>query len=49
MSRLRVQCFGVSVDGFGVGAQQDRTRGLGIGGESLHEWLFLTRTFKQRE
>jgi len=46
VSRLRVQSFTVSVDGFGAGPQQDRTHGLGIGGESLHEWLVTTRTFK---
>jgi len=46
MSRLRVQCFAVSVDGFGAGPQQDRTHGLGIGGESLHDWFVPTRTFK---
>ena len=46
MSRLRVQSFTVSVDGFGAGPQQDRAHGLGIGGESLHDWLVPTRTFK---
>jgi dihydrofolate reductase len=45
MSKLRVQSFTVSVDGYGAGPQQDRTHGLGIGGESLHDWLVSTRTF----
>ena len=46
MSRLRVQSFTVSADGFGAGPQQDRAHGLGIGGESLHDWLIPTRTFQ---
>ena len=46
MSKLRVHCFAVSVDGFGAGPMQDRTNPLGIGGESLHEWFVPTRTFK---
>ncbi len=46
MSRLRVQCFAVSVDGFGAGSRQDQTNPLGIGGEHLHDWFVPTRTFK---
>ena len=46
MSRLRIQCFAVSVDGYGAGPQQDRAHGLGIGGERLHDWFVPTRTFK---
>jgi dihydrofolate reductase len=46
VGKLRVQCFAVSVDGFGAGPQQDRSHGLGIGGENLHDWFVPTRTFK---
>ena len=46
MSRLRVQSFTVSADGFGAGPRQDEAQPLGIGGESLHEWLVTTHTFK---
>jgi dihydrofolate reductase len=46
MSRLRVACFGVSIDGFGAGPNQDLENPLGVGGESLHQWAFATRTFQ---
>ena len=47
MSRLRVHSFSVSLDGYGAGPDQSREEPLGRGGESLHEWLFPTRTFQQ--
>lgn len=46
MSRVRVQCFALSVDGYGAGPRQDRENPLGVGGEQLHKWLITTRTFK---
>jgi dihydrofolate reductase len=45
--RLRVHCFGVSLDGFGAGPNQSLENPLGVGGEGLHEWFFPTRTFRQ--
>jgi len=47
MSRLRVQSFSVSIDGFGAGPNQDLANPLGIGGTELPGWFFPTRTFKQ--
>lgn len=47
MSRLRVHCFGISLDGYGAGPNQDRDNPLGVGGVALHEWVFRTRTFRQ--
>jgi len=47
MSRLRVQCFGISLDGFGAGPGQDLEHPLGRGGEALHTWVFPTRTFQR--
>jgi dihydrofolate reductase len=47
MSKLRVQSFSVSVDGFGAGPRQDQDTPLGVGGEELHEWLVTTRMFKE--
>jgi dihydrofolate reductase len=44
---LRVHCFGISLDGFGAGPNQDIDNPLGIGGESLHQWFFPTRTFQK--
>jgi dihydrofolate reductase len=46
MSKLRVQCFTISLDGYGAGPHQDRDNPLGVGGEELHKWLRPTRTFK---
>jgi dihydrofolate reductase len=47
MSRLRVQSFGISLDGFGAGPGQDLQHPLGVGGEALHGWVFPTRTFQR--
>lgn len=46
MSKLRVHCFTLSIDGFGAGPDQDLQNPLGIGGEKLHEWFFPTRVFQ---
>lgn len=46
MSKLRVHCFAISLDGYGAGPRQDREHGLGVGGEELHAWFVPTRTFK---
>lgn len=46
MSRLRVNCFALSLDGYGAGPDQSLTSPLGVGGESLHEWAFATRRFQ---
>ena len=45
MSRTRVNCFAVSLDGYGAGPDQSLKSPLGVGGEALHEWFFPTRTF----
>ena len=47
MSKLRVNAFSVSVDGFGAGPGQDRENPLGRGGEQLHQWFIPTRTFQR--
>ena len=47
MSKVRVNSFSVSIDGFGAGPNQGIPNPLGEGGEALHEWLFPTRTFQQ--
>jgi dihydrofolate reductase len=48
VSKLRVNAFSVSADGFGAGPDQDRDHPLGRGAEQLHEWFRPTRIF-QRE
>lgn len=47
MSRLRIESFTISIDGFGAGSNQDIDNPLGIGGTSLHGWAFSTRTFQR--
>ncbi len=46
MSKLKVLCFGVSIDGFGAGPNQSMDDPMGMGGMSLHEWVFPTKTFQ---
>ncbi len=48
MSRLCVNAFTVSADGFGAGPDQSREQPLGRGGEELHQWLIPTQTFQQK-
>jgi dihydrofolate reductase len=48
MSRVRVQSFGLSLDGFGAGPDQDLEHPLGVGGEAIMGWAFPTRTMQQR-
>jgi dihydrofolate reductase len=45
--KLRVHCFGLSLDGYGAGSDQDVENPLGVGGTSLFEWASRTRTFHQ--
>ena len=45
MSKLRVASYSISLDGYGAGPNQTREEPLGVGGESLHDWLVATRTF----
>jgi dihydrofolate reductase len=47
MSKLRVDGFTISLDGYGAGPQQSREEPLGIGGEALHGWLVGTQTFQR--
>jgi len=46
MSKVRVACFAVSLDGFGAGPNQSLEKPLGVGGMGLHQWFFPTRTFQ---
>jgi dihydrofolate reductase len=47
MSKLRVNAFSVSIDGFGAGPGQDLEHPMGIGGMALHQWVLGTKTFQQ--
>src|SRR5687768_5176113 len=46
VSKLRVNAFSISLDGYGAGPDQTLENPLGVGGEALHEWFFPTRTFR---
>lgn len=48
MSKLRVESFTISLDGFGAGPDQDLANPLGVGGTALHGWAMATRTFQQK-
>lgn len=47
MSKLRVNAFGISIDGYGAGPGQDLENPMGAGGMALHQWVFGTRTFQK--
>jgi dihydrofolate reductase len=47
MTRVRVDGFTISLDGYGAGPNQDINNPLGVGGTELHQWLRPTRTFQR--
>lgn len=47
MSKVKVAGFSVSIDGFGAGPEQSLADPLGVGGLSLMQWVFPTRTFQR--
>jgi dihydrofolate reductase len=44
--KVRVNCFAISLDGYGAGPDQSLENPLGVGGENLHRWFVPTRTFQ---
>ena len=46
MSKIRVESFTLSLDGYAAGPDQSLENPLGIGGTALHGWAFPTRTFQ---
>lgn len=49
MTRLLVNSFTISLDGYGAGPRQSREEPLGVGGEELHDWLVTSRTFQRMQ
>src|SRR5690606_19784371 len=47
MSKLRVHAYGISIDGYGAGPDQDLANPMGVGGMALHEWVLGTKTFRR--
>lgn len=46
MSKLKVLCFSVSIDGYGAGPSQSLEHPMGVGGMALHDWVLSTKTFQ---
>jgi dihydrofolate reductase len=46
MSKVRVQSFAVSIDGYGAGPNQDLQHPLGVNGPDLMEWFFATNVWR---
>jgi dihydrofolate reductase len=46
VSKLRVQSFAISIDGYGAGRDQDLQNPLGKRGPELMEWFFPTRVWR---
>jgi len=47
MTRVRVESFTISLDGYGAGPNQSLDNPLGVGARDLHQWLIPTRTFQR--
>ncbi|MFN2643893.1 MAG: dihydrofolate reductase family protein [Burkholderiales bacterium] len=47
MSKLRVQSFSVSLDGFAAGPDQSAEQPLGVNGPQLMEWFVHTRVWRE--
>lgn len=46
MTRVRVESFTISLDGYGAGRGQGLDNPLGAGGEALHDWIISTRSWR---
>ena len=49
MSKLRVQSFAISIDGYGAGPNQGLQNPLGVRGPELMEWFFPTRVWRKMQ
>jgi dihydrofolate reductase len=49
MTKLRVQSFGLSMDGYGAGPNQALEHPLGVNGAELMEWFFPTRLWRRMQ
>src|SRR5438876_1021058 len=47
VSKLRVQSFAISIDGYGAGPSQDLQHPLGVNGPELMEWFFHTCVWRR--
>ena len=49
MSRLRVQSFGISIDGYGAGPDQSLQNPLGVRGPEIMSWFMPTRVWREMQ
>ena len=47
MTRIRVENFSISIDGYGAGPDQTLETPLGVGGEELHGWVASARAWRE--
>ncbi len=47
MSKLRVHCFSISLDGYSAGPNQDLDNPVGVGGLPVFGWQFATHTHRR--
>src|SRR3569623_1140777 len=47
MTRVRVESFTISLDGYGAGPNQSIDNPLGVGAGDLHQWLRSTPTIQR--
>jgi dihydrofolate reductase len=47
VSKVRVESFSISLDGFAAGPEQSLENPMGVGGHGLHGWAFPTATFQK--
>jgi dihydrofolate reductase len=47
MSKLRVHCISISLDGYSAGPNQSLDDPLGVGGLTVFEWFFATRYWNE--
>jgi len=47
MAKVRVQAFGVSLDGYSAGPDQSLQNPLGVRGPEIMQWFFPTRVFQK--
>ena len=49
MSKVRVQSYGVSIDGYSAGPKQDLQNPLGLRGPELMDWFFHTKMWRDMQ
>lgn len=47
MPKLKVQCFSISIDGYGAGPNQSLQNPLGVRAAEMMNWFFPTRIFQK--